>query len=276
MTKMIDIDPEESPRARFAYVLRHHRLAAKLTQKQLARRIGFSTSAVAMVETSKFRPSERFAELCDEVFGLEGVIARLYAEVWPPPPPVPAHFRDWAIEEQRATALRLWSPLLVPGLLQTEAFARRVFEREPGLTAEEIEARVTGRMQRRAILSRTDPPMIMCLIDEGVLHRPVGGAEVMREQLEYLLHMARHPRVTIQVVPYAAEALSGLIGAYAIAEMRGNAYTVRVEFQPRGRTITDRTTITEIINRYDAVRADAYPQHLSCKLIEEVVKQKWT
>ncbi|WP_248958815.1 helix-turn-helix domain-containing protein [Sphaerisporangium perillae] len=276
MTKMIDIDPEESPRARFAYELRRHRLAAKFTQKQLARRIGFSTSAVAMVETSKFRPSERFAGLCDEVFALDGVIARLYAEVWPPPPPVPAHFRDWAVEEQRATALRLWSPLLVPGILQTEAFARRIFEREPGLTDEQIEERLAGRMQRRSILARTEPPAIMCLIDEGVLHRPVGGPGVMREQLEYLLEMARHPKVTIQIVPYNAEALSGLIGAYAIAEMRGNAYTVRVESQPRGRTITDRSTITEIIERYDAVRADAYPQHLSCKVIEEVVKQKWT
>src|SRR5262252_387687 len=124
MTKMIEIDPEESPRARFAYELRRHRLAAQLTQKQLARKIGFSTSAVAMVETSKFRPSERFAELCDEVFGLDGVMARLYAEVWPPPPPVPAHFRDWAVEEQRATALRFWAPLLIPGLLQTEGYAR--------------------------------------------------------------------------------------------------------------------------------------------------------
>ncbi|MEU8269833.1 helix-turn-helix transcriptional regulator [Sphaerisporangium sp. NPDC049002] len=276
MTKMIDIDPEESPRARFAYELRRHRLAAELTQKQLGRRIGFSTSAVAMVETSKFRPSERFAELCDEIFGLDGVMTRLYAEVWPPPPPVPAHFRDWAIEEQRATALRFWAPLLVPGMLQTEAFARRIFERQPGLSAEQIEERVAGRMQRRALLSRTNPPAIMCLLDEGVLHRPIGGPEVMREQLEHLLEMALHPRVTIQIVPYSAEALSGLIGSYAIAEMRGNAYTVRVECQPRGRTITDRSTITEIIDRYDAVRADAYPQHLSCKIIEEAVKQRWT
>src|SRR5690349_8752398 len=131
MTKMIDIDPEESPRARFAFELRRNRLAGKLTQKQLARRIGFSTSAVAMAETSRFRPSDRFAELCDQAFGLDGDMARLHAEAWPPPPPVPAHFRDWAVEEQRATALRFWAPLLVPGLLQTEAFARRIFERWP-------------------------------------------------------------------------------------------------------------------------------------------------
>ncbi|WP_405145740.1 helix-turn-helix transcriptional regulator [Sphaerisporangium sp. NBC_01403] len=273
---MIDIDPEESPRARFAYELRRHRLAAELTQKQLGRRIGFSTSAVAMVETSKFRPSERFAELCDEVFGLDGVMTRLYAEVWPPPPPVPAHFRDWAVEEQRATTLRSWEPILIPGLLQTESYSRRIFEREPGITPEQVEQRVTGRMQRKTILSRNNPPMLMSLIDEGVLHRPVGGPAVMREQLEHLLEMARHPRVTIQIVPYSAEALPGLLGACIIAEMRGNPYTVRVESQPRGRTVTDRSTIAELVSRYDAVRADAYPQHLSCKMIEEVVKQKWT
>ncbi|MFC6079974.1 helix-turn-helix domain-containing protein [Sphaerisporangium aureirubrum] len=276
MTRMIDINPEESPRARFAYEVRRYRLAAGMTQKQLGRRLGFSTSAVAMVETSKFRPSERFAELCDEVFGLDGVIAGLYAEVWPPPPPVPAHFRDWAVEEQRATALRFWAPLLVPGLLQTEAFARRVISCSPDITEDEVERRVAGRMQRRAVFSRVDPPAVMCLLDEGVLHRPVGGPAVMREQLEYLLDLSRRPNFTIQVVPYDAEVLSGLLGAYTIAEMRGNAYTVRVESQPSGRTVTDRATITNMVRRYDAVRADAYPQHQSGKLIEEVVTQKWT
>ncbi|MET8160816.1 helix-turn-helix transcriptional regulator [Sphaerisporangium sp. NPDC005289] len=276
MTKMIDIDPEESPRARFAYELRRHRLAARLTQKQLARRIGFSTSAVAMVETCKFRPSEHFAGLCDQVFGLEGDLGRLYLEVWPPPPPVPAHFRDWAIEEQRATALRFWAPLLIPGLLQTEGYARRVLSRLPGITSEEVEQRVIGRMRRKAILERDSPPSVTALIDEGVLHRPVGGPVVMREQLEHLVGIATHTKVTIQIVPYSAEALSSLNGAYTIAEMRGNPYTVRVESQPTGRTVTDRNTIAELVNCFDAVRGDAYPQHLSCKIIEEVVTQKWT
>lgn len=276
MTKMIDIDPEESPRARFAYELRRHRLAAGLTQKRLGGRIGFSTSAVAMVETSKFRPSARFAEQCDEVLGLGGELARLYTEVWPPPPPVPAHFRDWAVEEQRATALRFWAPLLVPGLLQTEEFARQVLSRLPGVGAEEVEERVAGRMRRKAVLARDNPPMVTTLIDEGVLHRPVGGPAVMREQLEHLLEMARHPKVTVQVVPYSAEALSGLSGAFTIAEMRGNPYTVRVECQPWGRTVGDRATIAELAGCFDAVRADAYPKHLSSKMIEEVVKQKWT
>jgi transcriptional regulator with XRE-family HTH domain len=276
MTKMIDIDPEQSPRARFAYELRRHRLAAKLTQKQLGRRIGFSTSAVAMVETSKFRPSERFAGLCDEVFGLDGVMTRLYAEVWPPPPPVPAHFRDWAVEEQRATALRFWAPLLVPGLLQTEAFARHVLSCRPGTDPGQVEERVVGRMRRKEILCRDNPPTVTAFIDEGVLHRPVGGPAVMREQLEHLLEMAQHPKVTVQVVPYSAESLSGLSGAFAIAEMRGNPYTVRVESQPWGQTVTDRSVIAELIGCFDAVRAGAYPQHLSCKMIEEAVKQKWT
>ncbi|MBB6472507.1 helix-turn-helix domain-containing protein [Sphaerisporangium rubeum] len=273
---MIDIDPDESPRARFAYEVRRQRLAAGLTQKQLGRRLGFSTSSVAMVETSKFRPSRRFAELCDEAFGLDGVIVRLYVEVWPPPPPVPAHFQDWAVEEQRATALRFWAPLLIPGLLQTEAFARRVFSSSPDITPEEVETRVEGRMRRKAVFARPDPPAIMCLLDEGVLHRPVGGPVVMREQLEYLLELTHRPNITIQVVPHGAEVLSGLLGAYTIAEMRGNAYTVRVECQPQGRTVTDRAVIANNVRRYDVLRADAHPRHQSGRIIEEVVRQRWT
>ncbi|GII65004.1 transcriptional regulator [Sphaerisporangium krabiense] len=276
MTRMIDIDPSESPRARFAYELRRHRLAARLTQKQLARRIGFSTSAVAMVETSKFRPSERFAELCDEAFGLDGVVTRLYAEVWPPPPPVPAHFRAWAVEERRATALRFWAPMLVPGMLQTENYARRVLSRLPGATEQEVEQRLSARMLRQAVLSRDDGPVITALIDEGVLHRPVGGPAVMREQLTHLVAMMRHPRVTVQIVPYGAEALSGLNGAYSIAEMRGNPYMVRVESQPWGRTLSERGLIADLVKGFDAIRADAYPQHLSIVMIEETMRGEWT
>ena len=276
MTKMIDIDPAVSPRARFAYELRRHRLAARLTQKQLGRRIGFSTSAVAMVETSKFRPSERFAALCDEALGLDGALARLHAEVWPPPPAVPAHFRDWAVEERRATALRFWAPLLVPGLLQTEGFARQVLSRGLGTDDAQVEERLAGRMRRKAVLSREDPPAVTALIDEGVLHRPVGGPAVMREQLEHLLELAGHPKVTVQIVPYSAEALPGLSGAFAIAEMRGNPYTVRVECQPWGQTVTDRNVIADLVGCYDAVRAGAYPRHLSRAMIEEVLKERWT
>ncbi|GAA1514041.1 helix-turn-helix transcriptional regulator [Sphaerisporangium rubeum] len=274
MPHMTRIDPEDSARARFAYELQRHRLLAKLTQGQLGRRIGFSGSLIGAVENLKRTPSDDFAKRCDQVFGLDGLFTRLHSDGWPPPPPVPEHFRNWTLEERRASGLQIWDPFLVPGIFQTEAYARRVFERAPGITPEEVEERVFGRMQRRNLLSQAEPPAILSVIDEGVLRRPIGGATVMREQLEFLLEISRHPKVTIQIVPYAAEAVPGLLAAFVIAEQRGTACAVYVDSIPEGRTVTERCMISLLTARYDAIRAEALPQSLSLKLIREIA-DKW-
>jgi transcriptional regulator with XRE-family HTH domain len=275
MPHMTKINPEDSARARFAYELQRYRLLAKLTQGQLGRSIGFSGSLVGAIENLKRTPSDDFARRCDEVFDLDGVLEALHLEGWPPPPPVPDHFRDWTVEERRATALQTWDPLLVPGIFQIEPYAKRIFARAPGSTPEEVEERVLGRMQRKNILSQESPPMILSLIDEGVLRRPIGGAEVMRKQMEYLLEIAGHPRVTIQIVPYDAEAISGLLAGFVIAEQRGTPYTVYVDSVPDGRTMSDRNSIASLTARYNAIRAEAHPQSLSLKVIKEAV-DKWT
>ncbi|MFC7385654.1 helix-turn-helix domain-containing protein [Sphaerisporangium rhizosphaerae] len=272
---MVDIDPQSSGAARFSYELRRHRLRAGMTQEQFGRRVGYSESLIGMVETCRRIPTEGLAQLCDQVFGLDGVMHGLYLDAWPPLPPVPEHFRDWAAEELRATALRLWDPLLIPGLFQTEQYARWIIECAPGITAEEIDRRVSGRMQRKKALTLDDGPMVWALLDEGVLHRPIGYPQAIRQQLEYLVEVARHPKVTIQIVPYGAKAGAGLIGAFGIAEMRGVPYTVYVEAQPHGRTIGERGMISRLVTRYDAIRGEAQSQSLSLRMIEEAVR-KWT
>ncbi|MGW4639883.1 helix-turn-helix domain-containing protein [Sphaerisporangium sp. NPDC004334] len=272
---MTKINPGESARARFAYELQRHRILAGLTQGQLGRRVGFSGSLVGAVENLKRTPSEDFAKRCDQAFGLEGEFEALYLEGWPPPPPVADHFRDFTFEERRATAIQTWDPLLVPGIFQTEPYARRIFCRAPDSTPEIVEERVAGRMQRKSILSQENPPLVLSLMDEGVLRRPIGGKEVMRDQMLHLLEMAEHPRVTIQIVPFDAEAIPGLLAGFVIAEQRGTPYTVYVDSVPDGRTMTDRNAIASLTARYDAIRAEAFPQSLSLKVIKEAV-DKWT
>ncbi|MDH2424651.1 helix-turn-helix transcriptional regulator [Sphaerisporangium sp. TRM90804] len=272
---MTKLNPEDSARARFAYELQRHRLMAHLTQGQLGRRMGFSGSLVGAVENLKRTPSEDFARRCDRALQLDGVLSALHVEGWPPPPPVPEHFRNWTLEERRATALQIWDPLLVPGIFQIEQYARRVFERAPGITPEEVEERLVGRMQRKNILSQEKPPMILSIIDEGVLRRPIGGPEVMRRQMEYLLEIAHHPRVTIQIVPFEAEAVPGLLAAFVIAEQRGTPYAVYVDSIPDGRTLTERGVIASLTARYDAIRAEAYPTSLSLKVIQQTA-ERWT
>ncbi|MET8159918.1 helix-turn-helix transcriptional regulator [Sphaerisporangium sp. NPDC005289] len=271
MTSSNEINPHDSPRGLFVFELRRHRTAAGLTQKQLADRIGFSESMVAMIESLKRTPSQRFAELCDQALDLDGAMTRLHAAAtWHK---APEHFRPWLEEEQDATALHGWEPMVVPGLFQTEAYARLILSAEPGVTPEEVDERVAGRLQRQTILHRDDSPFVAMLIDESVLHRPIGDMEVRREQLTYLLEIAQHPKVTIQVVPYAAQALCGLLGGFIIAERQGTSYAAYVEGQPNGRVVEDRLTITKLLRRYDAFSSEAVPFRQSLNLIQEVVDQ---
>ncbi|MEU8269166.1 helix-turn-helix transcriptional regulator [Sphaerisporangium sp. NPDC049002] len=271
MSASREIDPHESPRALFAFELRKHRTDAKLTQKQLAKRVGFSESMVGMVEAGRRPPSERFAQLCDQALGLDGAMMRLYvATTWNK---APEYFRPWLEEEEDATSLHTWEPTLIPGLLQTESYAREMFATSPGITREDVEERLAGRMQRRAILNREKPPMISAVMDEAVIHRSIGEPEVMQEQLRFLLEMAQHPKVTLQIVPYTAQAHCGLIGGFIIAERNGSPYAAYAEAQPHGRTLDDRQVIAEMALRYDAIRAEALPFKQSVKLIQEVVNR---
>ncbi|GII60641.1 transcriptional regulator [Sphaerisporangium krabiense] len=271
MPQPIQINPDESPQARFAYELRRQRLRAGWTQLHLARMLTVSVSMVGMLETSRRRPDRRFAEACDKIFRLDGVFVELWKQTrWES---APEHFRDFAAAEAQASVLQVWDPLLIPGLFQVEPYARRIFEDEPGITAETVDQRVANRLQRQALLTSTKAPMVYSLIDEGVLHRPLGGADIMGEQLAWLLKMAELPRVTIQVVPYASWSTLGLQASFTVAEQRGAPHSAYVESAPRGLTIGNRETITELVGRFDALRAAALPQNLSLDIIKDVMAQ---
>ncbi|RCG30825.1 XRE family transcriptional regulator [Sphaerisporangium album] len=263
------MDPHESPRALFAFELRRYREAANMSQRQLARRLGYSDSMVNMIERAKRPPSKQFAELCDRAFSLEGTMLRLYmATTWHK---APEYLRPWLEEEEDATALRNWEPMVVPGLLQTRAYAREILATWPGITDDELEERLTNRMQRQTLLHRDRAPALHVIIDEDVIRHPIGGTEIMREQLGHLLEIAQHPLVTIQIVPYTARPHCGLMGGFIIAERSGSSYAAYADAQPVGRTFDDRGLISDLIRKYDAIRAEAVPFKQSLRLIEEAV-----
>ncbi len=119
--------------------------------------------------------------------------------------------------ESAADAVRSYEALVVPGLLQTEGYARAMIEGgRPDLDAAEVEKRVRVRTNRQSLLSQDDPLDLWIVLDEAVLHRPVGGRVVMREQLGHLVEAASLPSVTLQVLPFAAGAHAGMDGTFTI------------------------------------------------------------
>ncbi|WP_424535876.1 helix-turn-helix domain-containing protein [Sphaerisporangium viridialbum] len=274
MPQPVELNPEVSPLAKFGFELRCHRMAAGLTQRQLAEKILFSTSMVGMVERAARKPERAFAERCDQAFGLDGTLTKLWAMVDRERQWAPWWFREWLEVEQEATVLRSWDPLLIPGILQTEAYARRVLSGEPGTAPEQVEQRLAARTRRKAILSRDKPPLIWAVIDEGVLHRSVGSSQIMHDQLGYLAEVARHPHVKIQVVPFAAFSTCGLMSPFTVAELPGSRTIVHVESSAQGQISGSPDIVEMISNRYDAIRADAHPKHISLQLIQEAIG-KW-
>ena len=121
--------------------------------------------------------------------------------------------------EAAASISRNFEPLLVPGLLQTEDYARAIFRQFSGdVTAERIDAQVEVRMRRQELLDRADPPLLFFILDEAVIRRLIGGKDVMRRQLRRLTEMAARPHVTVEVVPFSAGVHPGLLGSFVIQE----------------------------------------------------------
>jgi transcriptional regulator with XRE-family HTH domain len=273
-------DAGASPLALFGAELRHYRTAAGLSQEQLGERIGYSGALVGAVETARRMPTEDFPARCDEVTDLRtgGALVRLRGhmreqlrrQVWP------AWFREWPGIEREAVTLRSWELAVVPGLLETAAYARAVLRAVlPGATDDEVEAHASARLQRQEILQRQDPPMLWAIMDECVLRRRVGDGRIMRTQLTHLIEIAQHPKVKILIVPASAGAHVGVGGPFAIAELRDTPEWAYLDTAAHGQITDHPETVKACAQVFDTLRAEALPPRASLDLIAGV-RDTWT
>ncbi|GLW05985.1 transcriptional regulator [Microtetraspora sp. NBRC 13810] len=238
-----------------------------ISQEHLAAKIQFSPAMVGFVERGERTPTQDFVARCEAALG-----ARTLQPLWGEcaPKNAPRWFRPWTKIEAEARTIRIWEPLLVPGLLQTHDYARAVLSAEPAVSRERVEELLKARIQRQNVFDQPSPPVVSVLIDEGVLYRPVGGVAVMHRQLEHLVEMMARPCVTVQVVPVAVGATAGLSGAFALAQVAGARDAAYLD-NPINGQVTDREDEVHAITlRFDAVRAWAHPQHVSEQVIREM------
>ncbi|MGW1676983.1 helix-turn-helix domain-containing protein [Saccharopolyspora sp. NPDC002376] len=129
---------------------------------------------------------------------------------------MPSWFQDYVGLEESASRIQTYEIQFVPGLLQTERYARAVATQgRPEFTEDELDRRVRLRMQRQKLFSQPKAPRVWAVIDESVLHRPIGGREVLREQIEFLLEATSLPAVTLQILPFEL-GRSGAEGAFTV------------------------------------------------------------
>jgi hypothetical protein len=131
---------------------------------------------------------------------------------------MPNWFQDFVGLEESASLIQSYELQFVPGLMQTEDYIRAVVGHgRPELLDQEGERRVALRMQRQKVLTRQGAPRVWAVVDESVLHRPIGGPRVLREQIEHLLELTRQPNVTLQILPYN---MSGYAAESAFSMLR--------------------------------------------------------
>jgi transcriptional regulator with XRE-family HTH domain len=252
-----DLSPDRSARDLFGAEVRRHREKADMSLRRLAEVLNYSKSQLARIETAESLPYDDLPAKLDACFGTDGFFARLHALARKEP--FPGKYRRVIEIESRATVIEQYAGATVPGLLQTPRFAESLMRGvHPHAPDGEIDAMVKARIGRQAQLSARKPPRCWFVIDEAVLRRPVGGSEVMRQQMLSLIEAGTASHVTLQVLPFAAgehpELLGGALTLYTVPHQPLVAYE---EGSRSGTMVEDWDAVAERRENYDLLRAMA-------------------
>jgi DNA-binding XRE family transcriptional regulator len=273
-----DRDPRSDLGAYLGDELRRARLAAGIdSQELLARELGFDRTVIVKAETGSSPPSKdvapkiaaRFPELCNGLYVALAEIARKSNG------PIPGWFADWLTREREATSIRVWQPIIVPGLLQTADYVRALYVGgRASMSDDALDELVTARLARQAIFDKPDPPYLWVVLDESVLHRLIGTPKVTYDQLAHLADMSERSYVSVQVVPASVGAHAGLACAFMVGSVDGEPDLLLIE-AVEDQTIKDAEVVRKAAVTFDLVRGDALPRQASQDLILKVAEEKW-
>jgi len=253
-----------NPADHFGKQVKKERLARGWSLDEMSARSGIAASHLSRIENAKRPPTEKIAVKCDDVFPeRRGYFLEYYQEsrTWMPP-----GFRDWAEHEDKTSTLRYWSPTVVTGPLQTERYAERILQVEPGATPEIIKTRLANRMDRQRRLFAREVRACF-ILGEACLSRLAGTPEIMAEQMDHLLEVAALPNVTIQLLPHVVHPAT----TSSLVITDSAAYT---EHLVGGYVYTDPDVIMRLEVIFDALRAECRPASSSVAKIREM-RDSW-
>ncbi|TDD33986.1 XRE family transcriptional regulator [Actinomadura sp. KC06] len=262
------LTPSNSALDLFGSEVRRYRVLANYSIKQLAAKIPYSPSFIGAVERAESHCERSFAEHCDTVLDTKQALSHLHDGLFGNKKDgFPEWFRKWPTIEEESGTLKVYEPIVIHGLLQTEDYASTLLFGD----REAIEA----RLARQTILARTNPvpPRLVYVLPETVLWNNVGGPEVMRAQLKRLVD-AVGPRLSVQVVPNGAVHPANQ-GAFALATLTGGEEIAYVPTAARGIMMEAREDISTIKDKFDTIRTQALPNNLSIDLINRTIDERW-
>jgi transcriptional regulator with XRE-family HTH domain len=256
--------------AAYGKLLQHLRRRAGLSQQALGDAIGYSLEQVASVEQGRRPAKEAFTVAADRVLAAGGVLEVLQDEV--DRAKLPKFFRNFALIEAEVASRFSYDPLLVPGLLQTEPYARAVFAGHcPPLSEEIVDQHTEARLARQKLLTRVPLAELSFIIGEEALRDPVGGAEVMRGQWQRLLELGASRNVEVQVMPAKRGFHPGKNGPFVTVQTKELQHLGYFESQGVGCVVSDPADVSAFGLRYGKLRSQALNVEESVRLIERLV-----
>ncbi|WP_284575894.1 helix-turn-helix transcriptional regulator [Streptomyces sp. 2P-4] len=233
------------------------RVAKKLTQSQLADLVNMDCETIASIEQGRRVLMPDVAERMDRALGLPGVLA-VAALRMPEVDMIPAWAEEYFEREREALALSWFDTMIVPGLLQTEAYARAVLScRVPYVGEAKVELQTARRMKRQEILRRAVPPTLSFVIWEPALRDRIGGPNVYREQIRHLRECAEMPSVSVQVLPLGLTAQAGLNGPFILVETPQFQHLAYSETQRGSLLVRDPNEVSILTQKYAMLRSQA-------------------
>jgi hypothetical protein len=232
--------------------------------------VRYSVPTVASIEQGRRFPTQDFVERAEEVldaFGtLKGAARHLSRQ-----PGLASWFRQWARLEAEAVSLYTYECRLIPGLLQTEAYARTLFVNQlPPLGDDQIEAQWVARADRQRLLRERPNTAFSFILEEHLFLRRTGGTEVTRGVIERVLEVAELRNVEVQVMPLVREAHAGLHGPMRLLETPDNKWFGYCEGQESGQFISDRKVVSMLQMRYARMRSQALSLEDSLSLLQRM------
>jgi transcriptional regulator with XRE-family HTH domain len=269
--------------------LRRLRESAGLRMEDAAKALGCSHTRMSRIETGKggaVAKADDVRTLC-ELYGVKddrqvdmllGMLSAMAQQRgwWEAFEAVlPSGLEVYVGLESDARAERAWEPILVHGLLQTKEYARAVFQAWASHRPHDIDDLVQVRMERQKLLTREGQPLeLWAILDEAVIRRPLGGRDIMRDQLLHLVDLTDMPNVTIQVVPLATGGNPGLGGPFSILEFEddNDSPVVYAESQVGNLYLEKKPDVRRYTSIFDMLRAMALPPAESLTLLRQAAE----
>ncbi|MYR92235.1 MULTISPECIES: helix-turn-helix domain-containing protein [unclassified Streptomyces] len=254
MVNLKDLNPDASPEAAYGARLRSAREERGWRQDDLAQRIGYTGRHVSGVETCHKSPTRKFSIAVDVALGFVGT-AESFEREWRKIKHgvLLQGFPEYLDLEGRAAEIRLFEVGVIPGLLQTREYAQALADGAVGrgvITREQADERVAFLMARQAALLRDVPPVLIAVLDESCILRPVGGPDVMKAQLQHLIDFAAQPHTTLQIAPYSIGERRPFNRLVNLLTLQDRSVVSYVESETQGHLDRELSSVVPLVRAY--------------------------